>query len=235
EKEAREIAAKFRHDPGGLKDKLAERYGLAVEESELEGLADEALEDFIYAKGRSVFTGELQRLERFVLLQILDKTWKEHLYTMDQVKDAVGLRGYAEKDPKIEYKREGAAQFASMQRGVRDQVTDLIFRARLTPNVQLNNAYGDQQQAQQAAAPQQTAAGVASGGGSPSPEMAAAAAAAVRGGTAEQQDDLAAAECAGVRPDRNANLTRKQRRAAEARERHENKNGPKKQRKRKKR
>lgn len=229
QKEAAEIAAKFRADPEGLTKRLGERYGVVLEDGELDGLDGEALEEFVYDKGRAMFTGELQRLERFVLLQILDKTWKEHLYSMDQIKDAVGLRGYAEKDPRIEYKREGAAQFASMQRSVRDQVTDLIFRARLTPNVQINNAYGDQQQAQQAA-PQN--AGQA---GAPSPEMAAAAAAAVRGGTAEQQEDLAAAERAGVRPDRDANMTRKQRRTAEARERHDNSTGPKKQRKRKKR
>ncbi|MEM7625938.1 MAG: preprotein translocase subunit SecA [Planctomycetota bacterium] len=229
-KEATDIVAKFRSDPGGLGEKLAERYGVALEDGELDGVEGEQLEALVYDKGRTMFTGELQRLERFVLLQILDKTWKEHLYSMDQVKDAVGLRGYAEKDPRIEYKREGAAQFVAMQRSVRDQVTDLIFRARLTPNVQLNNAYGDQQQAQHP-----DAQGAASGGGAPSPEMAAAAAAAVRGGTAEQRQDLAAADRAGVRPDRNANMTRKQRRAAEARERHENTSGSKKQRKRRKR
>ncbi|MEM1108648.1 MAG: hypothetical protein AAGH99_08165 [Planctomycetota bacterium] len=228
EDEASEIAAKFRHDREGLAKKITDRYGAVFEDGELEAIPEDQLEDVVYDKGRSAFIGELTRLERFVLLQILDKSWKDHLYAMDQVKDSVGLRGYAEKDPKIEYKREGANQFDEMQRSTRDQVTDLIFRARLTPNVRLNNAYGENQQATHpgaagAAAPQ-----------APSPAMAAAAAAAVRGSD-EQQAAQAAADRAGTRPDRGANMTRKQRRAAEARERHEQTSGPKKQRKRKKR
>ncbi|WP_390675666.1 hypothetical protein [Algisphaera agarilytica] len=227
DKEANEIAAKYRNDPEGLTAKLAERYGAVLGEGELEAVPAEQLEDFVYDKGRAAFISELTRLERFVLLQVLDKSWKDHLYAMDQAKESVGLRGYAEKDPKIEYKREGAAQFEEMQRSTRDQVTDLIFRARLTPNVRLNNAYGENQQASHpgagAAAPQ-----------APSASMAAAAAAAVRGSD-EQQAAQAAADRAGTRPDSGANMTRKQRRAAEARERHEQSSAPRKQRKRKSR
>lgn len=229
EKEAAEIAAKFRHDPEGLAKKLTERYGTLLEEKELAAVPEDQLEDFVYDKGRAAFIGELTRLERFVLLQILDKSWKDHLYAMDQVKDSVGLRGYAEKDPRIEYKREGAAQFVEMQRSTRDQVTDLIFRARLTPNVQLNNAYGENQQASHPGADGSSAP---QGAAMPSPSMAAAAAAAVRGSD-EQQAAQQAADRAGARPDPRSNMTRKQRRAAEARERHEGSSAPKKQRKRK--
>ena len=164
-----------------------------------------------------------------MLLQILDKAWKEHLYAMDQIKDSVGLRGYAEKDPRIEYKREGANQFASMQRSVQDQVTDLIFRARLTPNVRLPNA-NPQQQAHQAPAGT-TAAGPAVPAPPPASATVAAAAASQAQGTAEQQADREAADRAGSQDD--PNLSRKQRRAAEARQRHEQASGPKKQRKRK--
>jgi preprotein translocase subunit SecA len=227
EAEAKEQAAKFRHDHDGLMKWLRERYGAEVVADDLEGVED--LEAFIYDKGHAAFVSELTRLERFVLLQILDKAWKEHLYAMDQVKDSVGLRGYAEKDPRIEYKREGAAQFVSMQKSVRDQVTDLIFRARLTPNVRLNSAYGDQQQAQQSPP---AGAGAAAPPPTPVPP-AMAAAAAQAAGTSEQQADRQAADRAGAGPDRRSNLSRKQRRAAEARERHEQSSGGKKRRKRK--
>ena len=226
EAEAKRIAVETNAKPEQLETKLRERYGVALTDDELAEVqtVDDA-QALAYEKGKFAFTAELHRLERFVLLQILDKTWKEHLYTMDQVKDSVGLRGYAEKDPRIEYKREGAAQYASMQQSVRDQVTDLIFRARLTPNVQLNNAYGNQQQAQQAAA---------DGQGQPAaPESAAgpvSAPAAV--GTSEQQADLEAADRAGVRRDPASRLSRKQRRAAESRDRKES-SGPRKTRKRK--
>ncbi|MEM6853277.1 MAG: hypothetical protein AAF593_02605 [Planctomycetota bacterium] len=229
EKEAGELAAKFRHDREALAEKLTERYGTVLEDGELDAVPEDQLEDFVYDKGRAAFIAELTRLERFVVLQVLDKAWKDHLYAMDQVKESVGLRGYAEKDPKIEYKREGANQFEEMKRTSRDQVTDLIFRARLTPNVRLQSAYGENQQATH---PGADAAGAPQ---APSPGMAAAAAAAVRGGSADQQAAQQVADRAGSRPDPRSNMTRKQRRAAEARERHEQKSGPKKQRKRKSR
>ncbi len=226
--EATEIATLHGSDHEALKAKLRDRYGVQLADDELDGVED--VEDFVYEKGHAAFTSELHRLERFVLLQILDKTWKEHLYSMDQVKDSVGLRGYAEKDPRIEYKREGASQYASMQQSVRDQVTDLIFRARLTPNVQLNNAYGDQQQAQQAPAPNRPGSD-GQPGVTASTDNAGGVATAT--GTADQEADLAAANRAGVRRDPQANLSRKQRRAAEARERHQKSSGSKQDRKRK--
>ncbi|MAT72797.1 MAG: preprotein translocase subunit SecA [Planctomycetaceae bacterium] len=71
---------------------------------------------------------EMRRLEREILLQILDQGWKEHLLTMDHLRSSVGLRGYAQVDPKVEYKREGMRLFDDMWRSVGNYVTDLIFK-----------------------------------------------------------------------------------------------------------
>jgi preprotein translocase subunit SecA len=71
---------------------------------------------------------ELAELEKVLLLQILDNSWMEHLRTMDHLRSSVGLRGYAQVDPKVEYKREGMRIFDEMLTGVGDKVTDLIFR-----------------------------------------------------------------------------------------------------------
>jgi preprotein translocase subunit SecA len=71
---------------------------------------------------------EMRRLERQLLLQILDSAWKEHLLTMDHLRSSVGLRGYAQIDPKVEYKREGMALFDTMWKSVGNYVTDLIFK-----------------------------------------------------------------------------------------------------------
>ena len=129
-------------------DKLAqwarERFSEPIEPQELEPLDEDGRKALLLKKGQAMLRSELTQLERFVLLQILDAAWKDHLYAMDQLKDSVGLRGYAEKDPRIEYKREGSNQFIQMQRIVRDRVTDLIFRAKLTPNIQQRNVYHDQ-------------------------------------------------------------------------------------------
>ena len=67
-------------------------------------------------------------MERAVLLQILDQAWKEHLLSMDHLRSSVGLRGYAQIDPKVEYKREGMRMFETMWSSVANYVTNLIFK-----------------------------------------------------------------------------------------------------------
>ncbi|MCC6683132.1 MAG: preprotein translocase subunit SecA [Phycisphaeraceae bacterium] len=191
-----------------LLDWMRHRYGLPQDETLPEDQSE--WEPYMTRKARAALRVELTQLERFVLLQILDQMWKDHLYAMDQIKDSISLRGYAEKDPRIEYKREGAEQFRQMRQAVRERVTELIFRAKLTPNVQLRSAYGDggAQQARHDAAP-----GTGTGG--------AAAMAAAQQGTAEQRADIEAAEHATRGGEgSSAKGSRKQRRAAAARERH---------------
>ncbi|MGE3242957.1 MAG: preprotein translocase subunit SecA [Pirellulales bacterium] len=74
------------------------------------------------------YRAEMRRMERSLLLQILDSAWKEHLLAMDHLRSSVGLRGYAQVDPKVEYKREGMRLFDTMWVGVGNYVTDLIFK-----------------------------------------------------------------------------------------------------------
>jgi len=128
-------------DAATIAERLRERWGVEVTEEELDV---ENPETIVREKAVGVLRAELTQLEQYVLLQILDQSWKDHLYAMDQLKDSIGLRGFAEKDPKIEYKAEGARMFQAMLRGVRDKVTDMIFKARLTPQVQVRNVYEKQ-------------------------------------------------------------------------------------------
>ena len=74
------------------------------------------------------FRPEMRRMERALLLQILDTAWKEHLLAMDHLRSSVGLRGYAQVDPKVEYKREGMRMFEQMWDSVGAYVTDLVFK-----------------------------------------------------------------------------------------------------------
>ncbi|MCS7168295.1 MAG: preprotein translocase subunit SecA [Gemmatales bacterium] len=71
---------------------------------------------------------EMRTMERSLLLNVLDAAWKDHLYAMDYLRAGVGLVGYAQIDPKSEYKRQGMKQFEVMWENVADRVTDLIFR-----------------------------------------------------------------------------------------------------------
>ncbi|QDU96853.1 preprotein translocase subunit SecA [Lignipirellula cremea] len=74
------------------------------------------------------FHPEMRRLEREVLLQIVDSAWKDHLLAMDYLKSAVGLRGWGQLDSKVEYKREGMRLFENVWNSIGEQTTDLIFR-----------------------------------------------------------------------------------------------------------
>ena len=71
---------------------------------------------------------EIRRMERFLLLELVDNAWKEHLLAMDHLRSSIGLRGYAQVDPKVEYKREGMRMFDEMWQSVGDRTTDLVFR-----------------------------------------------------------------------------------------------------------
>jgi preprotein translocase subunit SecA len=81
--------------------------------------------------GHRFLRSELADLERYVLLQVYDSTWKDHLYAMDHLKDSIWTRSLAEKDPKTEYKREGFRMFNEMLESIEDRVTDIIFRVHL--------------------------------------------------------------------------------------------------------
>jgi len=81
--------------------------------------------------GREFLRAELAHLERYVLLQVYDSAWKDHLYAMDHLKDSIWTRSFAEKDPKTEYKREGFRMFNDMLESIEDRVTDIILRVHL--------------------------------------------------------------------------------------------------------
>jgi preprotein translocase subunit SecA len=72
-----------------------------------------------------------ERLERDFLLQVLDAQWKDHLHSMDGLREGIGLRGYAQRDPKIEYQREGYALFEEMDARVDAQALEILFKVQL--------------------------------------------------------------------------------------------------------
>jgi preprotein translocase subunit SecA len=76
---------------------------------------------------------EFGEIEHMLLLQVLDQSWKQHLYELDQLKNGVSLRGYAQKDPLIEYQKESFALYEAMMTRVRDLFVEYIFRLQLPP------------------------------------------------------------------------------------------------------
>jgi preprotein translocase subunit SecA len=114
------------------------RFDTQVDE---DSLARQDLREALVRMGRAFLRRELTELERFVLLQIHDSTWVSHLLAMDHLKSSVGLRGYAEQDPKIAYKKEGFRLFQEMLSSVREKVTDIVFKVRLSAGAQVQSAY----------------------------------------------------------------------------------------------
>jgi preprotein translocase subunit SecA len=88
----------------------------------------EQLEQKVVGAVEDRYHPEMRRMERGVLLSIVDSAWKDHLLTMDYLRSAVSLKGYAQLDPKVEYKREGMRLFDAMWNAVGERTTDLVFR-----------------------------------------------------------------------------------------------------------
>jgi preprotein translocase subunit SecA len=87
----------------------------------------------IQARVETLARPEMLQFEQMVLIDTFDQAWKDHLYSMDQLRDTIGFRAISQQDPKIEYKREGQRMFKGALREIRERVTDIIFRARLAP------------------------------------------------------------------------------------------------------
>ncbi|MCD6574897.1 SEC-C domain-containing protein, partial [Candidatus Aerophobetes bacterium] len=74
----------------------------------------------------------MRELERMILLHTLDSRWKDHLYAMDSLKEGIGLRGYGQRDPLVEYKREAYAMFEDLIQRIKEEVSELIFKVQIS-------------------------------------------------------------------------------------------------------
>ncbi|VAX38072.1 Protein translocase subunit SecA [hydrothermal vent metagenome] len=80
------------------------------------------------AREQDIDVQALRHMERMVMLNTIDAKWKDHLYAMDQLKEGVGLRSFAQRDPLIEYKKEGFLMFEQMYGTINREVVELIFK-----------------------------------------------------------------------------------------------------------
>jgi preprotein translocase subunit SecA len=101
---------------------------LEVPEAALTGITKDAARQILWNAFDSQYRPEMRGMERSLVLNQLDASWKNHLYTMDHLRSTVGLRGYAQEDPKTVYKREGMKEFDTMWESVQDKITDTVFR-----------------------------------------------------------------------------------------------------------
>ena len=84
-----------------------------------------------YERKEQSIGGELlRRLERDIMLQIVDAQWKDHLYSLDHLKEGIGLRGYGQRDPLVEYKKESYALFQDMKARIEEEIVRYLFWLR---------------------------------------------------------------------------------------------------------
>jgi preprotein translocase subunit SecA len=120
---------------------ISNRLRVQLSPEEFEGEAPADRKNRLLEWGHAYLRTELTEMERKVLLQIYDSTWKDHLYAMDLLRESIGLRGVAERDPRIEYKKEGSRLFGEFMKSIRDKVTDIIFKVRLEQTFVMKNVY----------------------------------------------------------------------------------------------
>ena len=116
--------------PADLDAELGGRVGLDVDL-----LKHRVLEDLAkaYSDRESALSSEVTReLERKVLLSVLDRKWREHLYEMDYLQEGIGLRAMAQRDPLVEYQREGYELFAAMMDAIKEEIAGFLFNVEVT-------------------------------------------------------------------------------------------------------
>ena len=124
-------------DGEGLRKAVAQQFGLDLrhENIQVEQLNREELLQSIGARAREKYerkdeeigSQEMRQYERLILLNVLDAHWKDHLLAMDQLKEGIGLRGYGQRDPLVEYKKESFATFEQMMNGIEEQSLRYLF------------------------------------------------------------------------------------------------------------
>ncbi|MGH2267423.1 preprotein translocase subunit SecA [Campylobacter taeniopygiae] len=123
-----------------LKSKIFDECSTEIKESDFENLnaieiqdkLSEILEKSYHQKMEKLDEKELHNIERILYLQVLDNAWREHLYQMDILKTGIGLRGYNQKDPLVEYKKESYNLFLELVNRIKFDSIKLLFSVKFT-------------------------------------------------------------------------------------------------------
>ena len=131
-------------DLGGLKQAVGELLGLESERLamiDLDGKNPDELREALWLAGRTKYEEKaatveqeiLRRVERDIMLQVVDVQWKDHLYSLDHLKEGISLRGYGQRNPLIEYKRESFEMFQAMKDRIDEETVKYLWRLRPVP------------------------------------------------------------------------------------------------------
>ncbi len=142
----------------GLEDRLFKTFGFWFEELKTldPAISSDEVGEKIYNKMIDVYEERekqytapvIRHIERIILLQTVDALWKDHLLNMDHLREGIGLRGYAQKDPIIEYKKEGFRLFENMMLQLAEDSLTKLYRVQITlESKESNNALAEEKKA----------------------------------------------------------------------------------------
>ena len=137
------LPQKGERDIEGFKERVEQLFAMSnldfdalADMSQLEAAKEleKIVRDAYLEKERRIGSEEILRWhERIAILQIIDSAWKRHLLVMDHLKEAIGFRGYGQKDPLVEYKRESYEYFENMRFGYEDEIISYLYRIEPKP------------------------------------------------------------------------------------------------------
>ncbi len=108
-----------------------------IKNADVNGLIREKVRSSYDEKENEIGSDTVRQIERFIMLQTLDYLWKDHLLSMDHLREGIGLRGYAQKDPLYEYKKEGFEMFSGMIGRYNEDVCEKLFRVKPVSDVDM--------------------------------------------------------------------------------------------------
>jgi preprotein translocase subunit SecA len=125
-------------DLNGLQTDLLTLFGARINPSDLGGLTSEQIEEELFQRAKSTYEakedlvghGLMREAERNIMLHVIDDQWKDHLLSMDHLKEGIGLRGYGQKDPLVEYKKESFKLFQDMMDRIEDETVRYLYFLR---------------------------------------------------------------------------------------------------------
>ncbi len=137
-------------DLKGLRDAVFKQFGFRLNGLGADNLPDldrDALADLIFENANKVYEQresaigpeDFRQLERVIMLQTVDNLWKDHLLSMDHLKEGIGLRGYAQQNPLIVYKKEGFEMFNDMISRIKEETLGILFRIQIEEPKKINH------------------------------------------------------------------------------------------------
>jgi len=130
------------YDKTGLQTDMLTQFGVRINPADLAGMNADEIDEELFEKAKGAYQAKedlvgaslLREAERNIMLHVIDDQWKDHLLSMDHLKEGIGLRGYGQKDPLVEYKKESYDLYQDMRDRIEDETIRYLYFLRFEQN-----------------------------------------------------------------------------------------------------